>query len=135
MLTSLDPAELVRIGVDRPLPDQVEALTALAIGAGLDGVVASPREVERLRARLGPVPTIVTPGIRGGAGAGGNGGDDQVRTLSAAEAVSAGATYIVVGRPIIASSDPLASARAIARELDARNTQETGDRKQETGGA
>ena len=89
--------------------------------------MASPREVERLRARLGTAATIVTPGIRGGVGAGQRAGDDQVRTLSAAEAVSAGATYIVVGRPIIASPDPLASARAIARELEAPNTQLTGD--------
>ncbi|MCH7750362.1 MAG: orotidine-5'-phosphate decarboxylase [Acidobacteria bacterium] len=135
VLTSLDGAELGRLGVDRALPDQVDALADLATAAGLDGVVASPREVERLRARLGQAPTIVTPGIRGGVDAGQTGGDDQVRTLSAAEAVSAGASYIVVGRPIIASPDPLASARAIARELDARKPQETGDRRQEAGEA
>jgi len=116
VLTSLDGTELARIGVDRALPEQVDALADLATGAGLDGVVASPRELERLRARLGPAPTIITPGIRDGAGQ--SGGDDQVRTLSAAEAVSAGATYIVVGRPIIASPDPLASAKAIVRQLE-----------------
>ena len=117
VLTSFDPAELAHIGVARALADQVDALADLATGAGLDGVVASPREVERLRARFGPAPTIVTPGIRDGAGTGRRGGDDQVRTLGAAEAMSAGASYIVVGRPIIASPDPLAAARAIARHV------------------
>ena len=104
----------------RPGRDEAALAALLAAGniagAGLDGVVAPPRELERLRARLGPAPTIITPGIRDGAGQ--SGGDDQVRTLSAAEAVSAGATYIVVGRPIIASPDPLASAKAIVRQLE-----------------
>ena len=123
VLTSLSPADLARIGVGRALPDQVEALADLATVAGLDGVVASPREVERLRTRLGQVPTIVTPGIRDSAGTGHRGGDDQVRTLGAAEAVSAGASYIVVGRPIIASPDPLAAARAIVQHLEERTGQ------------
>jgi orotidine-5'-phosphate decarboxylase len=131
VLTSLDGVELASIGVDRALADQVEALADLATGAGLDGVVASPLEVARLRVRLGPTPTIVTPGIRRGPG----GNDDQVRTLSAGGAVAAGASYIVVGRPIIASADPLASAQAIVRELDAHHTKETGDRGQEAGEA
>ena len=122
VLTSLDEAELTRIGVGRALADQVEALADLAADAGLDGVVASPCEVARLRERLGPAPTIVTPGIRDSAGAGQSLGDDQVRTLGAAEAVSEGASYIVVGRPIIASPDPLASARTIARQLAQRDT-------------
>jgi orotidine-5'-phosphate decarboxylase len=131
VLTSLDGVDLARIGVDRALADQVEALADLAIGAGLDGVVASPLEVARLRARLGPTPTIVTPGIRRDP----NGGDDQVRTLSAGGAVAAGASYIVVGRPIIASADPLASAQAIVRELGADDSTETGDRSGEGGEA
>ena len=122
VLTNLDEAELTRIGVGRALADQVEALADLATDAGLDGVVASPCEVARLRERLGPAPTIVTPGIRDSAGAGQSHGDDQVRTLGAAEAVSEGASYIVVGRPIIASPDPLASARTIARQLAQRDT-------------
>ena len=119
VLTSLDGTELARIGVDRALPDQVEALADLAIGAGLDGVVASPPASSSGCARVSARrPTIITPGIRGGAGAGQSDGDDQVRTLSAAEAMSAGATYIVVGRPIIASPDPLASAKTIVRQLE-----------------
>jgi orotidine-5'-phosphate decarboxylase len=117
VLTSLGDAELARIGVSRALADQVEAMADLATNAGLDGVVASPREVGRLRARLGSGPIIVTPGIRGGAGAGQSGSDDQVRTLSAADALSAGSSYLVVGRPIIASPDPLAAAQAILQEI------------------
>jgi len=117
VLTSFDDAELARVGVRRSLAEQVEELAELATGAGLDGVVASPREVRGLRARLGSAPTIVTPGIRSGSGGGPAAGDDQVRTLSAKEALSAGASYLVVGRPIIASPDPLAAAHAIVQEL------------------
>ncbi len=117
VLTSFDAAELARIGVSRGLPEQVEALAELATTSGLDGVVASPREVARLRARLGADPTIVTPGIRGEPGGGTTSGDDQVRTLSAAEALAAGSSYLVVGRPIIASPDPLEAARALERQI------------------
>jgi orotidine-5'-phosphate decarboxylase len=117
VLTSLDDAELVRIGVTHPLSSQVELLAELAVDAGLDGVVASPLEVQRLRACIGPGPTIVTPGIRGG-GAGKQGADDQIRTLGPRDALSVGASYLVIGRPIIEAPDPLASARAITRHLD-----------------
>ena len=112
VLTSFDEGELNQIGVTRTLGDQVESLAALAVASGLDGIVASPRELVPLRQRLGSAPLIVTPGIRGGA-AGASGGDDQHRTLDPAEALKAGASYLVVGRPIIAAADPLAAARAI----------------------
>lgn len=131
ILTSLKGTELSDIGVTRSLPQQVAALADLAIDAGLDGVVASPREVAQLRARFGQKPTIVTPGIRG-SGANVSGPiDDQMRTLSAAEAVSAGASYIVVGRPIVSAQDPLASARSIAQELASRDSEEPGNSEQE----
>ena len=117
VLTSLDSEELERIGIHRTVPDQVEVLAQLATDAGVDGIVASPQEVARLRARLGPNITIVTPGIRSDKGTGAPLRDDQIRTLGPAEALRAGASYLVVGRPIIASSDPPAAARAIVSEL------------------
>lgn len=118
VLTSLDSTDLAGVGVRRELPAQVEALAELATTAGLDGIVASPREVPRLRGKLGSEPLIVTPGIRGGASVESSGGDDQVRTLSAGEALAAGASYLVVGRPIISAPDPPEVARAIVRELE-----------------
>ena len=118
VLTSLDSEELERIGIHRTVPDQVEVLAQLATDAGVDGIVASPQEVARLRARLGPNITIVTPGIRSDKGTGAPLRDDQIRTLGPAEALRAGASYLVVGRPIIASSAPPAAARAIVSELE-----------------
>ena len=109
-LTSLDDKALLEIGVDRSMDQQVEALAALASRAGLDGVVASPREIAVLRAKF-PSLTIVTPGIRASSAP----ADDQSRTLSAKEAIAAGASYLVVGRPIVAAADPRSAAEDIAR--------------------
>ena len=109
-LTSLDDNALLEIGVDRSMERQVEALATLASRAGLDGVVASPREIAVLRAKF-PSLTIVTPGIRASSAP----ADDQSRTLSAKEAIAAGANYLVVGRPIVAAADPRLAAEDIAR--------------------
>lgn len=115
VLTSMDEATLRESGVERPLVAQVVALARMAQAAGLDGVVASPHETASIRAACGEGFTIVTPGIRGAAA--GADRHDQSRTMGPAEAVQAGASYIVVGRPIIGAPDPRAAADAIAEEL------------------
>ena len=115
VLTSMDDAALRETGVERPLLEQVVALAKMAQIAGLQGVVASPHETAAIRAACGPAFTIVTPGIRGAAA--GQDKNDQARTMGPAEAVRAGATYIVVGRPIIAAPQPRAAAEAIVEEM------------------
>jgi orotidine-5'-phosphate decarboxylase len=108
-LTSLNDQALLEIGVNRSMGTQVEMLAALAEKADLDGVVASPHELKVLRLRF-PNLKIVTPGIRAASAP----ADDQSRTLSAREALAAGADYLVVGRPIIAAADPRAAVDEIA---------------------
>ena len=115
VLTSMDAATLRTVGVERTVEDHVVALARLTQQAGLDGVVASPLETAAIRSACGPAFVIVTPGIRGASA--GSDRNDQSRTLGPAEAVKAGATYIVVGRPIIAAQDPRAAAEAIVEEL------------------
>ena len=109
-LTSLDDNALGEIGVNRSMERHVEELAALAARSGLDGVVASPRELRVLRERF-PTLTIVTPGIRSTSAP----ADDQSRTLSAREALAAGASFLVVGRPIVAAADPRGAAEDMAR--------------------
>jgi orotidine-5'-phosphate decarboxylase len=109
-LTSLDDSALLEIGVTRSMARQVEELAMLASTSGLDGVVASPHELKNLRA-LFPKLTIVTPGIRAASAP----ADDQKRTLSAKQALAAGANYLVVGRPIVAAADPRAAAEDLVR--------------------
>ena len=115
VLTSMNDQTLQETGVNAPVRDQVARLAALAQASGLDGVVASPQETALIRERCGPGFAIVTPGVRGGAAVAGP--DDQERTMGPAEAIAAGASYLVVGRPIIAAEDPRSAAERIARDV------------------
>lgn len=114
VLTSMNDAALKEVGVDRPMVDQVVHLATLAKASGLDGVVASPQEITAIRAACGPSFHIVTPGIRP---ADQQGKDDQARTLTPAEAIQAGATYLVIGRPITGAPDPRKAAEVILATL------------------
>ncbi|MGA7905987.1 MAG: orotidine-5'-phosphate decarboxylase [Candidatus Sulfotelmatobacter sp.] len=113
VLTSMDESDLNKIGVRGTVVDEVLRLTALALADGCPGVVASAREAPTLRSKLGHDFAIVTPGVRPA----GSGYGDQVRVVTPAEAIAAGASYIVVGRPITAAADPAAEARAILGQI------------------
>lgn len=113
VLTSMDQETLAETGVTRPMQVQVLALADLAQRAGISGVVASPQEAADLRAVLGPDAFIVTPGVRPTWAAKG----DQSRVATPADAFDAGASHIVVGRPITDADDPIAAFEAIAGEL------------------
>ena len=113
VLTSLDDADLNMLGLRGGLLDQVLRLAALALSNSCQGVVASAQEASALREEFGRDFTIVTPGVRPA----GSGTDDQARVVTPAEAIAAGASYIVVGRPITEAPDPAAEARAILGQL------------------
>lgn len=109
VLTSLDDDDLDKIGVRGHVLDQVLRLSAIALADGCQGIVASAREARQLRAELGKDFLLVTPGVRPkGSPAG-----DQARVVTPAEALAAGASHIVVGRPITGASDPAAAVREI----------------------
>jgi len=114
VLTSMTDAALKEIGVETPMLDQVVRLATLAKSSGLDGVVASPQEVGAIRRACGAQFEIVTPGIRP---ADQQGKDDQARTMTPAEAIEAGATYLVIGRPITGAPDPRSAAEQILATL------------------
>jgi orotidine-5'-phosphate decarboxylase len=113
VLTSLDAAALAETGVAGGPVQQVLRLGRLAVAAGADGLVCSPREVAPLRDALGDGPVLVVPGVRPA----GSAADDQARTATPEEMAAAGADYVVVGRPITRAADPAAAAAAIARLL------------------
>lgn len=113
VLTSMNSAALGDVGVQTPVGQQVERLAALAVKAGLRGLVCSPLEVVALRQLLPASVKLVTPGIRGAS----DKSDDQKRTLSAREAIQAGADWLVIGRPIYASQDPRKAAADIFASL------------------
>lgn len=113
ILTSMSEAELPEVGFSGGAEENVVRLAKLTRECGLDGVVASPREIRAIRSACGDDFVIVTPGIRPpGAPL-----DDQRRTLTPAEALAAGATYMVIGRPITTAPDPRAAALRIAESM------------------
>jgi orotidine-5'-phosphate decarboxylase len=118
ILTSLNHADLRRVGISGTPGSRALSLARLAKRCGLDGVVASPKEVRQIRRACGREFLIVVPGIRP-AQAGPKRADDQARIATPAEAIRAGADYLVVGRPITAAANPAAAARAIAEEIAA----------------
>jgi orotidine-5'-phosphate decarboxylase len=113
VLTSLDDADLARVGVGSKAGTQVVRLARLARRAGLDGVVASPREIARIRRACGADFLIVTPGVRPE----GTDANDQKRMLTPGAAISAGADYLVVGRPVVTAADPVVAANAIVADM------------------
>jgi len=113
VLTSLDDNDLDKLGVHGRVQDQVLRLAALALADGCHGVVASAQEASALRNELEGDFAIVTPGVRPA----GAEPDDQARVVTPAEAIAAGATHIVVGRPITGAADPAAEARAILGQI------------------
>jgi orotidine-5'-phosphate decarboxylase len=115
VLTSLNDADMGVLGVRGGVSDQVLRLAALAMANGCKGIVASAHECEALREEFGHEFVIVTPGVRPA----GSGHDDQARVVTPAEAIAAGASYIVVGRPITDAPDPAAEARAILGQMAA----------------
>jgi len=114
VLTSMDATTLSDIGVSSTPSESVMRLVKLAEAAGVDGVVASPQEIETIRSTVSnPNFLVVTPGIRPAATA----NEDQKRVATPASAIAAGASYLVVGRPITGAPDPLAAAEQIAAEM------------------
>ena len=113
VLTSLSPADLERIGMAGPVQDVVLRLAVLAVEAGARALVCSPREVAAVRAEVGPVITLITPGVRPV----GSDPNDQARVATPEEALRAGADLLVIGRPITGAPDPGAAAAAMAAPL------------------
>ena len=113
VLTSLDDADLSRVGQQGPALAQVRRLALLARESGLNGIVCAPHEVAAVRAETGPGFAIVVPGIRPAWAEAG----DQKRAMSPAQAMAAGADHLVVGRPITGAADPAEAARRILAEI------------------
>lgn len=115
VLTSMDDAQLEATGVSTAVSAQVETLAGMAYASGVQGLVCSAVEVANLRNRLGSKPLLVIPGIRPEGAATG----DQRRVAAPGAAIAAGASYLVVGRPITRAADPGTAARSIMAEMQA----------------
>ncbi|HEV2398930.1 MAG TPA: orotidine-5'-phosphate decarboxylase [Candidatus Sulfotelmatobacter sp.] len=113
VLTSMGSQDLEIVGMDGTVEESVVRLAGLALANGCHGIVTSAREAPAVRAKLGQQFAIVTPGVRPA----GSSVGDQVRVVTPSEAIAAGASHIVVGRPITEATDPAAAARAILRQI------------------
>jgi orotidine-5'-phosphate decarboxylase len=113
VLTSMDAAQLSAVGAERTPAAQVELLARMGLAAGLRGFVCSSKEVAALRSLAGPEGVLVVPGIRPAGGAIG----DQKRVATPAEALRAGASFLVVGRPITQAANPAEAAEKILQEM------------------
>lgn len=113
VLTSLDQSDFPDLGIARSTSDQALALAEISLGAGVPGLVCSPHEVSSLRARFGKSPVLVVPGIRPAHSSAG----DQKRIGTPEDAARAGASFIVVGRPILDAADPRAAAQGVLDAL------------------
>jgi orotidine-5'-phosphate decarboxylase len=113
ILTSMDEETIKEVGIQGPILEEVGRLSQLSMKAGIDGVVASPQEIGIIRQKCGEDFLIITPGIRLPSGK----KDDQKRTLSPKEAMSAGANYLVIGRPIKEAKDPLEAVQKIIEDI------------------
>lgn len=109
VLTSLDQNQIEEIGFSRPVPEQVKRLAELAVSAKLDAVVASPMELRMIKQSFGNKLAIITPGIR----AEGAPVDDQSRTMTARDALNAGADYLVIGRLVLKAPNPKEALHAL----------------------
>jgi orotidine-5'-phosphate decarboxylase len=119
ILTSMDQKAIREVGIGGPPKERVVKLAQLAKKAGVDGVVASVQEAKAIRKACGRDFLIVTPGVRPKAKSAEANKDDQARTATPAEAIRAGADYLVVGRPILSASDPRAATQEIVEEIAA----------------
>ena len=119
VLTSMDQKAIREVGIGGPPKTRAVQLAKLAQQAGVDGVVASVQEAKAIRKACGREFLIVTPGVRPKDKGVGRGKDDQTRTATPREAIQAGADFIVVGRPILAASDPRAAAEEVVNEIAA----------------
>ena len=121
ILTSMGAQDMSEVGISGSPEDAVSRLAALTDDCGLDGVICSALEASRLRGERRPGFLLVTPGIRPAAesGAQQRPGDDQKRVMTPQLALAAGASYLVIGRPITRAPDPLAALRAIHHEIAA----------------
>ncbi|MEV4325478.1 orotidine-5'-phosphate decarboxylase [Microbispora rosea] len=113
LLTSLSEADLREIGIQGPPADVARRMAAVAVGAGAQALVCSPREVAAVRAEVGPDVTLITPGVRPA----GADTQDQARVATPEEAIAQGADLLVIGRPITGAPDPGAAAAGIAAAL------------------